>query len=159
MIVSLVLFVKIIPVLSIQFIWILRVGMNVHQGIIVQEELLLQLNVLRELLGKIRKPLNSQIVYNVQMMLSIIWKVKFLALSVEEEQLEILIMVSRTVSALVSIDNGVLQIISAFVKQASLSHLFLLLRVVYQLTYKIANLLYRNNVLQALIIMPTPNHV
>ncbi len=62
MIVSLVLFVKIIPVLSIQFIWILRVGMNVHQGIIVQEELLLQLNVLRELLGKIRKPLNSQIV-------------------------------------------------------------------------------------------------
>ncbi len=93
------------------------------------------------------------------MMLSIIWKVKFLALSVEEEQLEILIMVSRTVSALVSIDNGVLQIISAFVKQASLSHLFLLLRVVYQLTYKIANLLYRNNVLQALIIMPTPNHV
>jgi hypothetical protein len=62
MIVRLVLFVKIIPVLSIQFILILRVGMNVHQGIIVQEELLLQFNVLGELLGKIRKPLNSQIV-------------------------------------------------------------------------------------------------
>ncbi len=62
MIVRLVLFVKIIPVLSIQFTWILRVGMNVHQGIIVQEELLLQSNVLEELLGKIKKPLNSQIV-------------------------------------------------------------------------------------------------
>lgn len=89
---------------------------------------------------------------------SIILKVKFRVSNAEEERTATLIMVSRTVSVSVNTDNGALQIISAYARLASSSLLFLQLRVVYQLTYKIANLLSLNNVFRGHILMQIPNH-
>lgn len=158
MIARLDLFVRIIPAWSILFTWIPRVATSVHQAIIVQEALLLQSNVLKVHLGKTRKLLNYQIVSSAQLMHSIILKVKFRVSNAEEERTATLIMVSRTVSVSVNTDNGALQIISAYARLASSSLLFLQLRVVYQLTYKIANLLSLNNVFRGHILMQIPNH-
>jgi hypothetical protein len=132
--------------------------MNVLQVTTVQEAVPLQSNAPKVPSDKIRKLPSCQIAYNAPVMLLIILKDKSRALNVEEEQTETLRMGSKIVSALVSTDSGVLLIINAFVRLDFSNHLLQQSKGVFLQTYRIASLLFLNNALLALIIMPILSH-